>query len=308
MTVIKMAFKPLRKRRKRGARFATGLIKRKIVLIISNQFPEGIKEPDLRDALREEWRISEPKGVKLHLEDLKKKKVLIKEEKRGFPNVWRLNPDYQAFKSLAEEFLKSEDKLEFMRSRYTQSIINENFVDHFAANWGRAYADLLLKATQSRKLWGKTVEELQPSDLRKGFYDNLVSLDKEGLIQILRLSPTSLNNFLFPEEVLPLEWREKSFISLSDCFVFPFVSDVVMYRIPEGKGIEVKLELEYGDAKNVGGRTVIDPSLETKSHFKIFVAPKVRPLSVEVPPKSSFIIRSGREEAKNKEESLADNP
>ncbi len=262
-----MAFKPLRKKRERGKGFQPGFIKKKIVLIIAKQFPKGMKEPDLRDTLREEYGVSEPKGVKIHLAELEEKGVLIKEEKKGRTNLWKLNQSYETFKYLVKEFYKSkndefeeDDICKFMRSEYFQSIVDENFVDHFAAEWWKEYARFI-----NLQYPNKSVEEFNPDELKKEFYGHLVGLDKDNLIQILRLSPSCLHNFLFPKENIPASPS----VSLSAYFLFPFVADIMVYSVPDGKGIETKLNVEYGDVKNIRGEIKVLPTIKVKSQFGI---------------------------------------
>ena len=285
--VIKMAFKSWRMKRKQGEKFPVGFIKRKIILIISNQFPKGMKEPDLRDSLREKWGISEPKGVKIHLNDLEEKKVLVKEERRGFPNVWKLNQDYNAFKSLIKDFHNSEDETDFLRSNYVQSMINEDFVDYFAVNWGREYVRFFYDP-DTQTAFGKPLEDFQLEELKKHFYTGLIGLERKDLIEVLRISPSCLYNFLFPERVVQSLSRG---IPLSTFFLVPFAHDASIDGIPSGKGIETKIEVEYGNLKDVKGETKIAPSVKAKSHFKIFV-PKSPPLGILVPPKSVFTLRA----------------
>lgn len=257
-----MAFKPWRKRRARGERFPVGFIKRKIALIISSQFPKGIREPDLRDFLREKWGISEPKGVKTHLAELEERKALIKEEKKGFPNVWKLNQDYEAFKSLLKEFHNSEDEIGFLRSKYVQSMINEDFVDHFSVDWWMGYARFFNIQTQKVK----SVEKFLPEELRGEFYTRMLGTKKDDLIQIFRVSPTSLHIFLFPEEIFP---SLNPGTPLDALFLFSFVADMSIYNVPEGKGISTRLEVEYGDVKKGKNGIKVAPSIKTKAQFGI---------------------------------------
>jgi len=282
-----MAFTPQRKRRKPGERFPTGFIKRKIELIISNQFPVGVREPDLRDILREKWKVSEPKGVKIHLAELEEAGILTKEEKKGLPNVWKLSQDYETFKVLVEEFYKSKDEFErdidgFMESKYVQSVIDEKFVDHFAAEWWKEYYRLFIQVSQK----SKPIEKFRSEELRDEFYSRLINLTKDDLTQILRVSPSSLYNFLFPRESIQ---SSPVGISPSAYFLFPFVADVLIHGIPEGKGVETKLEVKYGGLKNIKGETKIIPSLKTAVHTQIFI-PKVPPLGIVVPPKSTLTL------------------
>lgn len=257
-----MAFKPLRKKRERGKAFPIGFIKRKIALILSTQFPKGIREPDLRDFLRENWGVSEPKGVKIHLAELKKKEMLVKEEKK-FTNVWRLSESYEAFKSLLKEFHNSEDEIGFVRSKYAQSIINESFIDHFAGSWWRGYARFF-KIQYPQK--AKIIAKFRAEELRDEFYTGMLGTQKDDLIQIFRVSPTSLHIFLFPEEIFP---SLNPGTPLDALFLFSFVADMSIYNVPEGKGISTRLEVEYGDVKKGEKGLKVSPSIKAKSQFGI---------------------------------------
>jgi hypothetical protein len=247
-------------RRKQGEKFAIGFIKRKIELIVSN-FPDGLKEPALRDVLRDMWGISEPKGVKTHLEDLEdKEKVLVKEEKKGFANVWKLSQEYEAFKLLVKEFHNSEDEVEFLKSKYAQSMINEEFVNHFAAEWWRKYASFF------NFRYSKPIENLPPNKLMNEFYTRMLGLKQDDLIQILRVSPSSLNIFLFPEEILPLL---RPGTPLDAYFLFLFVTDIMTHGAPDGKGIETTLVVDYGKTTKGKGGIKIAPSITARARFGI---------------------------------------
>jgi hypothetical protein len=268
-----MPFKPWRekKRRKQGEKFKEGFIKKKIVLIIASHFPKGINEPELRDILRDNWSIAEPKGIKTHLDDLREELKLVKEEKKGFPNIWKLNQDYENFNLLAEYFLKSEDKFEFVKSKYVQSIIDENFVDHFAVNWGKEYLQFLwVKEIRGEK----APDKLEPDKLRGGFYASLLgTLTKDNFIKILKLSPTCLYDFLFPNQVFK---NELFSLDIGSYFLHLFVSDM-MHGLPEGKGIETELKVEYGGLRIEGSlkdfakaKKRITPDLTAKSKFGLY--------------------------------------
>ena len=198
-----MVFKPLKKRRKRGEKYPEGFIKRKIACTIAQRFPDGIEEPVLRDTLRDEWGISEPRGIKVHLADLEEKKVLVKEEKKGFPNTWKLNQGYETFKYLTKELglLTHEDKFEFIKSKYVQSILTDEFLNPQVKK-----VLGLIKIPQELQELAPVVKLLTPKP------------------EIFRRFPLALYYLLFPEEIekelSPLRqlFSEKEFSGFWDVF------------------------------------------------------------------------------------------
>jgi hypothetical protein len=264
--VFNTAFKPSRGKRERGKGYPEGFAKRKIVLIISKDFPKGVNEPDLRDILRDEWHISEPKGIKIHLAELEEKKALVKDaEKRGLSNIWKLSQEHEAFKFLVEMFHNSEDEIGLLRSKYAQSTINENFVDYFAASWRREF-DHFFEPIYIEH--GKEIKKSEPAGLRDEFYKYLGRLKKDDLIQILKLSPKSLHVFLFPEEFFSSLKPRNPPSHLDAFFLFSFVTDL-LYSLPVGKGLRTKLEVEYGDVKKVDNENKVVPSMKAESKFEM---------------------------------------
>lgn len=267
-----MPFEKLKKGRAQGERYPKGFVKRKILLRISSEFPKGVEEPLLRDYLRESWNVREKRGVKKHLDDLKEEGCLSKKTRRGKANIWNLKSDYRGIKSVANRLLKDDvDKLPFVRTDYVQKIVNEKLVDHFAPAWAKKFvsakADYLEKSgySENSEVWGIPIRELDDFEnkkLRENFYFYLLDLSKEKLAEILRVSPSALRNFLFPERL----FKEESYpINHIDAyFLYPLVFDSIIYGIPEGKGIEAKLEVKYGDSASFRERG-IDPIFEAKS-------------------------------------------
>lgn len=176
----------------------------------------------------------------------------------------RLDTSLKTFRLLVKDFYKSKnDKFEeddickFMRSEYFQSVVDENFVDHFAAEWFKEYARFFKIQFPKR---GKSIEEL-----RDEFFTKL-DLKKDDFIQILQVSPASLYIFLFPEETIPsLELGA----SVKACFSFSFAMDMLTYGTPEGKGINVKFEVGYGDVRKGKKGLKVVPSLKIEAPFGI---------------------------------------
>ena len=77
-------------KRKRGGHSPPGEIKYKILLYLLDN-TDGIDEPTLRYYFKINFNISEPKNMKKHLEDLRKKRCIKKSEKSGFANHWAIN-------------------------------------------------------------------------------------------------------------------------------------------------------------------------------------------------------------------------
>jgi len=102
-------------KRKRGGHFPSGEIKNNILLYLLDN-TEGIDEPTLREHLKNTYNISEPKNIKNHLEDLRKKRCIKKSEKSGFANYWAIN-NIQHIANIVElypnivPFIQKNDKI-----------------------------------------------------------------------------------------------------------------------------------------------------------------------------------------------------
>jgi len=88
-------------RRKNGERREGGETKWDIIKYALNN-GGSFSEPDLRDHLREEFNISEPKGIKNHLKDLEKMGILKNNPSKGLPNLWSLNTDLSSIKKMID--------------------------------------------------------------------------------------------------------------------------------------------------------------------------------------------------------------
>ena len=102
-------------KRKRGGHFSPGEIKYNILLYLLDN-TDGIDEPTLREFLKNTFNISEPKNIKKHLEDLRKKRCIKKSEKSGFANHWAIN-NIQHIANIVElypniiPFIQKNDKI-----------------------------------------------------------------------------------------------------------------------------------------------------------------------------------------------------
>jgi len=100
-----------------------------VFLNVCEHFPEGIEEPILRDILREEFGIREPKGIKIHLADLEEEGLLSKISQKGKSNIWKIPTEPIFVKALgheatpefvtyAERFMFSEDREKFHKTQW----------------------------------------------------------------------------------------------------------------------------------------------------------------------------------------------
>lgn len=197
-----------RKRRKPGQREEKGKTKRRIILIISNHYPKGIEEPDLRDILREKWNIGESKGIKKHLEKLENFNVLVKEEQKGLSNVWKVNPDELIFKKLCLTFLRSKQKYKFINSKYAKKMLTDNFLNSCVQN---CYDNYYFPVKEALKDDKKFVE------LKEQFNKNIesiisimgIKIKKESLLRsnteitvnfakVIRKTPLIIYYLMFP--------------------------------------------------------------------------------------------------------------
>lgn len=264
------------------------------ILVELLRWGKKIGIPDLREKLIQ-------KGISVHINEVRQ--TVTKLEKMELINVeripigkkeyYRLNTKsgYDTFKKLGKHLLGSNKRFDFIESSYTQSIVDKVFMDHFAAEWWKEYA----------RFRNISIEGLRPEDLRGEFYKGLGTLEKDYLFQIFHTSPTSLYYFLFPKEGI-----ESSPVSISPraYFLFPFLADMLIRGPLDGKGVEIKLEVNYGDLKNIKGQTKIVRPFRTGVHAQMF-SPKVPPLGIIVPPKSTLTLRLPKKVERG--ESHADN-
>ena len=140
------------KKRKRGERYPEDYIKKQIIRFVYD-YPDGIGEPKIRDWLKENYGISEKKGIVNHLQELKEKRVLIK-QKTKIENIWKHNPDPEMSKNvfilmMTEDFIdvlhefheanmgeEEADRVTFFFTKYFQGAIEKNFIPFFKHNYG----------------------------------------------------------------------------------------------------------------------------------------------------------------------------
>jgi len=144
--VINMGRKK-RNEEKRGRKHPEGFTKRKI-LLIALEHPDGIKERDLIEEIKNKLDIVDDKGIKGHLADLGNgrkiagrekgktwkdgKHYLIKTEQSGKPNIWKPNTNREIFEDIwSNELQNREEVLSFFNSRYTQRMISDEYMDGY---------------------------------------------------------------------------------------------------------------------------------------------------------------------------------
>lgn len=264
-----MTFDEFEEGKGRGESYPPGFTKRKILLFLTEPFPERIKEKKIRLFLKEEFDISGNTGVKRHLKELKEENCLLKDHEPGIANFWSLNNRYVGFKNVAKRFLlEEEDLTSFIRSNYVEEIIDKDFVDYFASNWAREYANYRQGyLTDDSDILGirvKKLDDMDDEELRTNFYKYLQNLDKKKLSEILKVSPSVLKNFLFPNELFK---DHKPVLTINVYFLYPFALDSVTIGAPEEKRIDTKLEIKYGNY-NPDKKGNIDTILEAKSDYK----------------------------------------
>ena len=116
------------KKRKRGERYPEGYIKKQIMRFVCD-YPDGIEEPKIRDWLKENYGISEKKGIVAHLQELEEKMFLIMQPQRGKENIWKPNPDREIFGVIwSNELQNNEEVLSFFNSKYTQRMISNEYM------------------------------------------------------------------------------------------------------------------------------------------------------------------------------------
>lgn len=216
-----MADKRIRsKRRKQGQREPIGLTKRRILLIIANHHPEGIEEADLREILRKNDNITEAKGIRSHLSYFEKRKVLINDSKGiGHPNIWKINPDEMIFRSFCASFLRSKQKYEFLKSKYAQQMLTDDFINSCGQNWYDNYYVPLKEEAKSDEEFLEIIGKLKILIGLIDFRGSLKSIeekllekkDKKVTVKLgkaIRKSPLILYYLIFPNEGL------KAFVEL----------------------------------------------------------------------------------------------
>jgi hypothetical protein len=197
---------------KRGRKHPEGVTKNNI-LLLALEYPDGIEEPDLVEQIQNKLGITELKGIKGHLADLgegrKKpgrekintrkggKHYLIKVAQLGKENIWTPNPDFGIFQKMALKFLGKVDlAVPFMRTEYTQRMVNEHVFDLIEKKFGMDLSN------------GESAEELKdlllkyPSALRYLF--SLPKITEEGEIDVIPDVPGSFKGTYLGHFISPL--------------------------------------------------------------------------------------------------------
>ncbi len=223
------------KKRKQGERQPFGYTKRKILLLVLDRYPKDIEEPELRDILREEDQILEAKGVRNHLSDMEKENVIEKQSMGlGKPNIWKAKIGVERFKKIAEMFLDSQDKFEFIKTPYVQSVINKELVDILSEPWVK-----ILEEHEGRK---EDLKKYRPEGglacLRRYTF-----MQEKDIIEILKTSPTALKTFCFEYDKFKdnddLESRFNTYM------LSTFLNDLLIGGIPKGRGLYADIKLKY---------------------------------------------------------------
>jgi len=105
-------------------RYERGEIQREILKFIL-AFENGVEEPEIREYLKTNFGITAPKGVKLHLENLSNKGLLVKEERRGAANIWTLN--YENKVPVGEYIIENYLNREFSASNLEKAKIGREY-------------------------------------------------------------------------------------------------------------------------------------------------------------------------------------
>lgn len=187
----------IKERRKQGQRFPQGYIKNQILLIACQHFPKGIEEPILRDSLREEFGIREPKGIKIHLADLEEKGLLCKFSQKGKSNIWKIPTEpifvkvlgrdsIPEFISYAGRFLFSEDRDRFLKSGYARKMLTEDRINQLAMSFWKSYKEQF-----------KTIV-----DAYKNLEKEFTNPSGPSLSKKIKKSSTILSFLLFPERTV----------------------------------------------------------------------------------------------------------
>lgn len=141
---------------KRGRKHPEGFTKRKI-LLIALEHPEGIREPDLVEEIKNKLDVVDTKGIKGHLADLgdgrkiqgrekgktckEGKHYLIKKEPSGkeIENFWKPNPDQETQIRICIAMLKGDIEVFFHERAFHKDLItNPENKDNILLNLGNA--------------------------------------------------------------------------------------------------------------------------------------------------------------------------
>ena len=144
--------------RNRGERQKKGETKKKIIEFISSTSSLFVEESEIRDFLKKNYDIREPKNIKKLLKDLSKKNLITKQEiQRGFDNIWGIENIIQIQK-IFEEY-KDVIKILQINEKITSMLIEKQLEQ-------QSYLNLLdvIEVSESCKECLKY--PLRPDDIR----------------------------------------------------------------------------------------------------------------------------------------------
>lgn len=200
-------------RRKQGHKYGNDHTKNQILLVLCG-YLEGIEEPVLFDIIKKRLGISEIKGFKAHLSDLKDQKILLKDKQDGKANIWRIKPE--ALPVLARKFLGNTDELAFHSSAYCQAMIAKVVKQ----NW------LFVKDEDLKDL---DLKGIPAEEYLKGYIKDF------DLKLLLEKSPSALKTALAPPE------DKKHFVAL---MLINLISDSIKYNIPLNLFFDISVIVE----------------------------------------------------------------
>ncbi len=251
--------------RGRGKKFPTNFTKIAILLLLRDvdkpsvaiysgpkfkktalEWPHGISRStaEIIDYLKEKFVISEPKGIRLHLEWLYKKKYLNKTTKSGIESRWEWNKSLESFKKIVDfieinsnlveqiatepnfkpnEIIDEENKQnlrDFFKfsnppfditrywyyTKYTRSFLNEKMIDYFV---DKAY----LKYCSS-----KNKSQLKQCPDKQSFVHQLLGYQgNEVIVKLMYYSPSLVKHIMNLEQKFEdiLDYRKLSSQNIS---------------------------------------------------------------------------------------------
>lgn len=204
-------------RRKQGQKYGNDQTKNQILLVLCG-YLEGIEEPVLFEIIKKRLGISEIKGFKVHLSDLKDKGILSKKEQDGKANIWSIKPE--ALPVLAGKFFDTTDELTFHSSAYCQGMIAEVVKQNWSYIKDMDLKDLDLKGIPAQ-------------EYLKGYLKDF------DLKSILELSPSALKTALALPEDMPKD--RKHFMAL---ILMNLISDKIKYNIPVDISFDISVIVE----------------------------------------------------------------
>lgn len=243
---------------KRGPKHPPGYAKNQILLELCMIYkPYGIDQPELNSIIKEKFGISDSKGIRKHLEDLKKAGRLCLKSQKGRENVWylhknNLNKVVEVFKEGSEWSSFDPSKPSFHSSKYCQNMINSELLREIEKRWNLE-TPYPTEETVSNELnkWyifkeskelpvvreidnGNAGTTIRSGGLERPYWKYDIfpesSFTEEDVIKILRLSPTALKKALdgSPEEGMSKNSFEEMLISSlildSSTMLYPGIS------------------------------------------------------------------------------------